>query len=100
MRNKLKARKPDLASCWGKLSVVGRWLVHNTGVELSVVGGPYRNQKQFLAGLDAFLRSEDFGEGDTIHILTFNPKGPEFSEFSSWFMEAAKRRSCGGPGAR
>ncbi|MEK7232297.1 MAG: hypothetical protein AAB268_00655 [Elusimicrobiota bacterium] len=91
MKSKMMARKPGLAGCWSQLSGVGRWLVHNTGVELSVIGGPYRNQKQFMAGLTAFLRSENFNEDDTIHILTFNPKGPEFSEFSGWFMESAKQ---------
>lgn len=77
-----------MAEAYNTLSDRGRWLIHNSGVELDVVGGPYENQADFADALIEKLA--DAGDEDTFHIMTFSPSGPEFSEFSGRFMDAAR----------
>lgn len=73
---------------------VGRYLVHNCGVELEIVGGVYLTQKAFEIGLVKFLKSDGFGFDDTMHILSIDRRGGMgFTEFSNQFMNKMRRRA-------
>jgi hypothetical protein len=67
----------------------GRYLIHNTGTELMLVGGPYLTQERFGGDLVAYVR-EYKDQDDTMHIMTVGAKGIGFSEFSGRFMEAVE----------
>lgn len=73
----------------------GRYLVHNTGTELFLVGGPYSKRKKLGAALVEFLRQKDFDVDDAMHVMHIGRTGDIcFSGISNRFIEAAKFLAC------
>lgn len=78
---------------------IGRFLVHNNGVELALMGGPYQTQAEFEKAIVLILKEDNnFDlESDTLHILSVNENGMFFSEFSGGFMDKMRERAGVGP---
>lgn len=69
----------------------GRYLVHNDGIELDVIGGPYETQKTFEDAIVGFIPK--MREEDVLHIMSVTGKGVSFSEFSNGFMDEMQERA-------
>ena len=73
--------------------VMGRYLVHNSGIELELVGGPYPNDKEFQKAIVATIVDHGDKEEDIYHMLIIDKGGISFSEFSNGFMEGMRERA-------